>query len=127
MHAQPRPAVRRAPEPSPAPLRVVAPRRRLRTGPTVVLGGMLAFAIAFGLVVAQTELVQGQQELDRLDRRIADATREQQELRLQVAELESPARIAAAATRDLGMVPPAGVTYLTPSGAVTVSESTGPP
>jgi len=122
MHAQPRPATRRAPQPARAPLRVVAPRRRLRTGPTVVLGGLLAFAIAFGLVVAQTELVQGQQQLDRLDQRVADATREHQELRLHVAELESPERIVAAATRDLGMVPPAGVTYLTPSGAVTVTD-----
>lgn len=122
VHARPapRPAPRRDAAPRRPGLRVVPPaRRRLRTGPTVVLGGLLAFGIAFGLVVAQALLVQGQQRLDDLERRTAEATRTQQELRLQVAELESPARVVAAA-EDLGMVPPAGVTYLTPSGAVTV-------
>ena len=124
MHA--RPAPRRAPvaKPAPrAPLRVVPKqRRRLRTGPTMFLGGLITFVIAFALVVAQAMLVQGQQQLDDLDARISEATRHQQELRLQVAELESPDRIVETATNDLGMVPPAGVTYLTPSGAVTVPD-----
>ena len=126
MHARPRPL--RAPAPPPQPkqrpsLEVVPKRRRrLRTGPTVFLGGLLAFVIAFALVVAQAMLVQGQQRLDQLDVRINEATRRQQELRLQVAQLESPARIVDAATTDLGMVPPPGVTYLTPSGAVTVPD-----
>jgi cell division protein FtsL len=119
--AEPRRAPVRRTEPLRAPLRVVPKRgRRLRTGPTVFLGGLLAFAIAFVLVVAQALLVQGQQQLDDLGTRIAEADRRQQELRLQVAQLESPSRIVAVATNDLGMVPPAGVTYLTPSGAVTV-------
>ena len=122
--ATPARAPRRQPLVAPArrpKLEVVPERgRRLRTGPTVVLGGLLAFAIAFLLVVAQAMLVQGQQQLDDLGTRVADAARRQQELRLQVAELESPTRIVAVATNDLGMVPPAGVTYLTPSGAVTV-------
>lgn len=103
------------------PVEDVRRRWRLRPGPTVVLGGLLAFGIAFALVVAQALLVQGQQRLDDLQTRTAEATREQQELRLRVAELESPARIVEAATVELGMVPPAGVTYLTPSGAVTVA------
>ena len=130
MHAPNAP--KRAPVRQPAPrsrpdLHVVErPRRRLRPGPTVVLSGLLAFGIAFALVVAQALLVQGQQRLDDLSARTAEATREQQELRLQVAELESPARIVEAATTDLGMVPPEGVTYLTPSGAVTVPEAPEP-
>ena len=130
-------ATARAPRPAPlvAPTRrPVAParrpslevvperRRRLRTGPTVLLGGLLAFVIAFALVVAQALLVQGQQRLDDLGTQVSQADRRQQELRLQVAQLESPSRIVAAATNDLGMVPPAGVTYLTPSGAVTVPD-----
>jgi cell division protein FtsL len=86
-----------------------------------VLGGLLAFAIAFGLVVAQTALVQGQQRLDDAQDRIAEATERQQELRLQVAQLEAPDRVVAAAT-DLGMVPPEGVTYLTPSGLATATS-----
>jgi cell division protein FtsL len=99
-------------------LEVVEPRRRLRTGPTVVLGAFLAFVIAFGLVVAHALLVQGQERLDDVQQQVVEAAREQQELRLQVAQQESPEVIVDAAT-DLGMVPPEGVTYLTPSGAVT--------
>jgi len=117
MHARPRPAAppRRATQARQRPdLRVVAPRRRLRAGRTVVLGVTLAFLIAFALVVAQALLVQGQQRLDDLDGRIAESTRTQQELRLRVAELESPARVVEAAQR-LGMVPPDDVTYLTPT------------
>ena len=120
-HARPQ---RQAPREAARPdLRVVdrrRPRRRLRPGPTVAVGALLTFVIALALVVAQALLVQGQQRLDDLDERIAAATRHERELRLQVAELESPTRIVAVATNDLGMVPPAGVTYLTPSGAVTV-------
>ncbi len=129
MHARPVPS-RRAPElrertdASPA-LRVVPPRRRLRAGPTIGLGVLLAFGIAFALVALQTLLVQGQSRLDQLDARIADATDLQADLRLQVAELESPERVVAAAT-DLGMVPPPGVTYLTPSGLVTVPPPDDP-
>ena len=124
VHAAPRTAPKQAPARRTAPdLRIVPRRRRrLRTGPTVVLGGLIVFVVAFGLVVAQALLVQGQHRLDDLQTRISEANRRQQELRLQVAELESPARIVDVATRDLGMVPPAGVTYLTPSGAVTVAE-----
>jgi cell division protein FtsL len=124
VHAPARTAPKQAPARRHAPdLQIVPrPRRRLRTGPTIVLGGLIVFVVAFGLVVAQALLVQGQTRLDDLQVRINAANRRQQELRLQVAELESPARIVEVATRDLGMVPPPGVTYLTPSGAVTVPE-----
>lgn len=113
-----------APEPGVARprLHVVGPpatRRRLRTGPTFALGASLAFAIAFAVVACQVVLVQGQQRLDQLDAEVAEATDRYQELRLEVAELESPGRIVEAAT-NLGMVPPPEVTYLTPTGAVVV-------
>jgi cell division protein FtsL len=86
-----------------------------------MLGVLLTFGIAFALVVAQALLVQGQQRLDGLDERISTATEAQQELRLRVAELESPARVVAAASA-LGMVPPEHVTYLTPSPIHGVGE-----
>lgn len=123
MHARPSvaPQPRRAAPEARPDLHVVAPGRRLRTGPTVVLGVLIAFGIAFALVVAQTVLVQNQQLLDEVDASIAEATREQQELRLEVARLESPSRVVEAATA-LGMVPPDTVTYLTPSPTVTLPE-----
>jgi cell division protein FtsL len=105
--------------PSRPPLRVVEPRRRLRTGPTVILGAILAFAIAFAVVVFQAQLVQGQRQLDDLEEQIEQAADEYRALRWDVAELESPERIVAAAG-TLGMVLPPGVTYLTPTETFVV-------
>jgi cell division protein FtsL len=85
-----------------------------------VLGGALFFGTALGLVTFQNMLVTGQGRLDDLNRQIDDATEQRAELELQVATLESPERIVEAATSDLGMVPPPGITYLTPDGLVTV-------
>jgi cell division protein FtsL len=106
-------------------LRVVEPGRRLRTGPTVVVGAVLAFAIAFAVVVFQAQLVQGQRHLDDLGSRIDQAADDYRRLRWDVAELESPERVVAAAGA-LGMVTPPGVTYLTPSGTVVVDGAEDP-
>lgn len=105
-------------------LEVVEPRRRIRTGPTVALGATIAFVIAIAIVACQVLLVQGQQRLDRLDADITASTDRYHELRLQVAELEAPDRVVAEAT-DLGMVPPADVTYLTPEAPAPVDGTDG--
>lgn len=131
------PAVRPAtPSPAGAPdapasarpdhLRVVEPRRKLRTAPTFFLGAVLAFGIAFAVVACQVTLVQGQERLDDLDARIAESADRYDQLRLDVAQLEAPERIVEAATTDLGMVSPPAITYLTPDGAVTVPGATDP-
>jgi cell division protein FtsL len=129
------PAVAPPPEARPGPrharphLQVVAPPKpayQLRTGPTVALGCVLAFVIAIAVVACQVLLVQGQQRLDAVHGEIAEQTDRYDELRLEVAELESPERIVAAAT-ELGMVPPPEVTYLTPSGAVTLPAGASAP
>lgn len=120
------PAAPAAVEPRRPELRVVEPRRRLRTGPTFALGAVLAFGIAFAVVACQVALLQGQERLDRLDAEIAESTDRYQQLRLDVAQLESPARIIEAATTTLGMVPPPAITYLTPEGAVTVPGAADP-
>ena len=100
---------------APRHLEVVGePARSLRTLPTFVLSVTLAFAIAFAVVACQVLLVQGQERLDPLHAEIGSEGGRQQELRLEVAELESPARIVAAAT-ELGMVTPPEVLYLTPA------------
>ena len=130
-HAASAPAVRPAAAPPAhaekrAELHVVEPRRRLRTGPTFALGAILAFGIAFAVVACQVTLVQGQERLDGLDARIAESSDQYQQLRLSVAELESPARIIEAATTTLGMVPPPNITYLTPDGAVVVEGAADP-
>ena len=123
--APPAPRPARHLRPSRPPLRVVEPRRRLRTGPTVVVGAVLAFAIAFAIVAFQAQLVQGQRHLDDLDGRIDQAAEQYRQLRLDVAELESPERVVDAAGA-LGMVTPPEVTYLTPSGTVVAGSVDDP-
>lgn len=73
-------------------------------------------AALFGLVASHVALTQGQFELQRLRERAGAEQARYERLRLQVAELESPGRVVAAAQERLGMVPPPGVTYLSPVG-----------
>ena len=89
-----------------------------------VFAGAIVFVVALVLVAFQAFLVAGQQRLDTIEVELTGQTERYQEQRLTVAGLESPARIVEAA-EDLGMVPPPGVTYLTPSGAVTASPPAG--
>jgi cell division protein FtsL len=119
----------RAPVPAPAPaprrrppLRVVRPdegpavdrrrRARLRLAVTV----LVVVAGLFGLVASHVLLTQDQFRLQHLESKAAAEQARYERLRLQVAELESPQRIVAAAQERLGMVPPPGVRYLSPTG-----------
>lgn len=112
-----------APRPRPE-LRVVDPdelspaarRRRAR-----VLAGAVAVVVVaslFGVTVFHTVLVADQGDIDALHGRVAEQQARYERLRLEVAQLESPERIVQEARERLGMVPAAGVVYLTPSPAV---------
>jgi cell division protein FtsL len=79
------------------------------------------FLLFFGLVIFHTVLLQNQRQLDQLDKQVRDEQARYQQLRLEVAELQSPGRIVAVATAKLGLVPSSGTTYLTPSGADAVA------
>ena len=61
------------------------------------------FVTLLAVAMAQTVLVQGQVRLDQLDAQLADEQARYQELRKDVAELESPGRIVDAAHQQ-GMV-----------------------
>ncbi|MGQ0520595.1 MAG: cell division protein FtsL [Actinomycetota bacterium] len=91
-------------------------RRRARARLLAVLVLVVVTAALFGLVASHVALTQGQFELEELRKRAATEEARYERLRLQVAELESPGRIVAAAQERLGMVPPPGVTYLSPVG-----------
>jgi len=73
----------------------------------------------FALAGFHAFLVAGEARLDGLQTRVSEEQTRYQRLRLEVAALESPERVVAAAQERLGMVPPPSVTYLSPSGAVT--------
>ena len=111
-----RPQARPAP-----PLRVVTPeelreaRRRVRARRAVAAAVVFVAVALFGVVVAHVLLMQGQFELEATQREAATQQAEYDRLRLQVAELESPERIVAAAQERLGMVSPPTITYLAPS------------
>ena len=122
---------RRADADAPArpPLRVVrtaeltaqARRRRARLLLGVGLG--IVAGLLLGMVAFQVVLTQGQVRLERLEEQATTQQDRYERLRLEVAQLESPERVVAAAQERLGMVPPASVTYLSPQGA-TSDEST---
>ena len=125
---RPAPVRRVAPAPARPDLRVVSDsrvqaadrRRRLRV--KIVGAGVLAAIFLFALAASHAVLVTGQGRLDQLEAEVVEAQTRYSANRLRVAELESPARIVQAA-QTLGMVPPPGVTYLTPS--VPVDEAGG--
>lgn len=85
--------------------------------------------VALAVSACQVLIAQSQFELARLQSDATAAEDRYDRLRLQIAEMESPGRIMAAAQERLGMVPPPGVTYLTPAPAdsapPTAAESAG--
>ena len=107
------------------PVRSPAQRRRLARA--ILLGAVgLAVSVAFALVYLHVVLAQRQFKLDRLTTQVQQEQATYQKLRLQVAELNSPQHIIATAEGQLGMIQPAGVTYLTPDpGVVSQSGFTG--
>lgn len=124
--------------PSRPPLRVVdvkeaARHRRRRSiawlGLALLTTGLLA------VVISHVILSQQHYELEQLEREATASQRRYDQLRLEVARLEAPERIVDVATRRLGMVMPAEVTYLTPTERVvdpkeprdpTIGEGDGP-
>jgi hypothetical protein len=114
-------------------LRVVPPdyisarARRRRARRLVVLGGVGVAGALFGVVAFHVVLTQSQLNLQQLRSKAEAASVQQQQLRLQAAQLESPERVVADAQR-LGMVPPATVRYLspTPAGAPLPAPTTTP-
>lgn len=125
VRAPARPVRALRPEATPAErrhLRVVPPgyltarARRKRARRLVVLAGVAIAAALFGVVAFHVVLTQNQLDLQHLRAEADKASVRQQQLRLQVAQLESPERVVDDAQK-LGMVPPATVRYLSPNGA----------
>src|SRR5437588_7519236 len=117
-----RPDPRPAPEPprrALPPLRVVPDPAILRTRRLArlctALAGLVACFGLFGVVGVHVMLAQGQGDVQRLQSEVDDQEAAQQRLQLQVAELQSPERIVAAAKEQLGMTTPTPVVVL--SGA----------
>lgn len=101
------------------PGRATRATRRRRARVVAVMASIVVAAALFGLVAANVVLTQHQFALETLEEKAAAEQARYERLRLQVAELEAPERIVATAQERLGMVPPATVTYLSPTGPST--------
>ena len=99
--------------------RIAIARHRRRARALLVLLGGVMVASLFALAAFHAMLASGQAQLDRLEAKVSDSQARYERLRLDVAELEAPSRIVREAQERLGMVPPPGVTYLTPSAAAS--------
>jgi len=113
------------------PLRLVddarrkAAHRRRRARLVVVVAALLAAGTLFLLAAFNAMLVTGQSRIDHLQKKVAEAQTEYSANRLKVAQLEAPSHIVEVAQQRLGMVPPPGVTYLTPSEAMAAQVDRG--
>ena len=98
-------------------LRVVdAPTRdRIRPARVGTIAGALLFLALFSVAAFQTVLIRAQDRLDDLNHSVAEQSELDRQLQLQLAELQSPERIAQAARDRLGMIAPNTVTFLEPS------------
>jgi hypothetical protein len=110
----------------------VIPPQPSRLGRRLLIGSaaLVTAAILFGLVLVHVDLTAKELRLTRLQDQANQAESTNLRLRLKVAQLQSPARIVAAAQK-LGMVPPPKITYLTavpqsgpPAGSPLVSAPT---
>lgn len=115
------------------PLLVVVPdpsvgraRRRLRVATLVV--GVAACAGLFGVVALHVLLAEGQEHVADLEGRLEEGLEVQQDLRTEVARMESPAVVVAAARDRLGMSEPDVVVALeaVPPDPELVEAATGP-
>lgn len=89
----------------------VLPEHRKRIGYGVA--SFIAVAL-FAIVGFQTILNSGQANIDSLNRSIAAEQERALELRLEIAELQSPQYITTAASTRLGMIPAPTPVYLQP-------------
>ena len=115
----------RSPRPSQQPreaakpsLRVV-PRVQVRSARQgrrllITLCTFLTVGLAFGVAASQVFVAQNQDRLDKLNARVRVEQERYDKLRFQVAELESPERVVAAAQERLGMIEPDHVNYVAP-------------
>ncbi|MCB1027952.1 MAG: hypothetical protein KDB24_09345 [Microthrixaceae bacterium] len=129
MTAPARPAPRGRAEPTPTAdrpkLRVLDSadeRRRRRTVVLITAAGGAVLATLLGVLYLQVVMLQRQRQLDDIAAQRTEVVREYQDLRRNVAQLESPDAVVKRATEELGMVPAPEVLYLEPAAATAPAE-----
>jgi cell division protein FtsL len=123
--AAPRPEERRRPRPE---LHVVPegqPRRR-RTRLFTALAVLAAVVGLFAILSLHVILTQEQMTLDRLEAQADELEAQNQRLRVQVAELESPNRIVTEARRKFAMAPPTSIVAIGEAASPALEGRSGP-
>jgi hypothetical protein len=101
-------------------------RRRANGRRLLVSGGIALLGIfCLGLVTFHVLIAENQFTLDRLTQTAATEQASYEKLRLQVAQLEAPARIVSDAEGRLDLVQPGSVTYL-PATTSLATKAGGP-
>ena len=77
-----------------------------------VVAVLVVLVAVLVVMASQALLVQGQDRLDELQRALTEQEVIAERQQLQLAELQSPERVVAAATDRLGMVPPSDIVHL---------------
>lgn len=103
--------------------RTAPERRRIGLLATVVVVVVLLFAIA----AAQTLIISEQAHIDRVNNRITEAESRAEQLRVELAQLQSPQNITSAATTKLGMIPAPTPVYLQPKATDDARAGEAPP
>ena len=103
--------------------RTTPERRRLGLIAAVVGVVVMLFAIAG----AQTMIVSEQAHIDRVNTRIAEAETLSEQLRIELAQLQSPQSITTAATTRIGMIPSPTPVYLQPKATDDARAAEMPP
>ena len=101
-----------------------APERRRRGLIVTVLGVVV---VLFAIAGAQTLIVSEQAHIDRVNTRIARAEALSEQLRIELAQLQSPQNITNAATTRLGMIPSPTPVYLQPKPTDDARAGEEPP
>lgn len=83
-----------------------------RVAPMMIAAAIVLGASVLTVLLAQVVLAQSAFKLETLARKVNKAVAEREEMRLEAATLESPARIEHFARTELGMVDPAAVEYI---------------
>ena len=101
-----------------------APERR-RIG--LIAGVVVVVVFLFAIAAAQTLIISEQAHIDRVNNRIAEAETLAEQLRVELAQLQSPQNITTAATTKLGMIPSPTPVYLQPKLTDDARASEMPP
>ncbi len=93
---------------------------------TLTVGAAVAVVVGlFAIVFLHVVLSQGQVKLDRLETQAEELEAQNQRLRVEVAELESPNRVVSEARQKLGMAPPTSIISIGGSPPATAPGRAG--